>query len=50
MTVASEVNPLNNGWLFGWQYRFGSGQVLYNDQDFITVKLLHSVAPLSWGD
>ena len=40
---------LNQGWLFGGEYRDGSADPGFDDSDFSQVILPHTVVPLSWG-
>ncbi len=40
---------LNQGWLFGGEYRDGSAEPGFDDSGFVPVTLPHTVVPLSWG-
>ncbi len=40
---------LNQGWLFGGEYRDGSADPGFDDSGFRPVILPHTVVPLSWG-
>ncbi len=40
---------LNQGWLFGGEYRDGSADPGFDDSGFSPVILPHTVVPLSWG-
>ncbi|MGI9008453.1 MAG: glycoside hydrolase family 2 protein [Streptosporangiaceae bacterium] len=40
---------LNQGWLFGGEYRDGSADPRFDDSGFSPVVLPHTVVPLSWG-
>jgi beta-galactosidase len=46
--VTNLTFPLNANWLFGGRYVAGSESVFYNDSNFASVALPHSVADLSW--
>jgi beta-galactosidase len=47
---ASRLVPFDSGWLFGGEAAPGGTQPGFDDSNFVTVTLPHTVAPLSWRD
>ncbi len=45
---AARVLPLTTGWLFGGEASAGSTGIGFDDSEFATVTLPHTVTPLSW--